>query len=183
MTAVASLERAAELSSLSATRGHRLLVAAEHAFDSGRADVVHRLVDEAARTDLSDLDWARMQWLREIFEDGVPGDAVTGRRAVRHGTTLGRDAGDSDLALNLLMGAALRCWWADTGPAARAEVVAAVVRGSRPRPDPATWPRIAVADPVEHAGQWSRRARRHRPRRRGRRRRPAALRHGRPRHR
>ena len=148
MTAVASLERAAELSSLSATRGHRLLVAAEHAFDSGRADVVHRLVDEAARTDLSDLDWARMQWLREIFEDGVPGDAV---RVVELCDMARRssDAGDSDLALNLLMGAALRCWWADTGPAARAEVVAAV-HAVPDRHDPRHIAAIAVADPVEH---------------------------------
>ena len=76
MTAVATLERAAELSTSSARRGHRLLVAAEHAFGLGRAELVDRLVEEAARTDLSELDWARMQWLREIFDDGVPGDAV-----------------------------------------------------------------------------------------------------------
>ena len=63
-----------------------------------------------------------MEWLREIFNDGVPGDAARvlelcgiARAAIA--------AGDPDLALNLLLGAALRCWWADTGPAARARVV------------------------------------------------------------
>ena len=50
--------------------------AAEHAFGLGRADLVDQLVSAAARTDLSKLDWARMQWLREIFNDGVPGDAT-----------------------------------------------------------------------------------------------------------
>ena len=89
-----------------------------------------------------------MQWLREIFEDGVPGDAV---RVVELCDMARRssDAGDSDLALNLLMGAALRCWWADTGPAPRAEVVAAV-HAVPERHDPRHIAAIAVADPVEH---------------------------------
>jgi hypothetical protein len=30
----------------------------------------------AAWLDLAELDYARMQWLREILSDGVPGDAV-----------------------------------------------------------------------------------------------------------
>src|SRR5260370_13675449 len=96
-------------------------MAAEHAFGLGRADLVDHLVTAAARLDLSELDYARMQWLQEIFNDGVPGDATRvfelcaiARQSVQ--------AGDRDLALNLLLGAALRCWWADTGPAARARV-------------------------------------------------------------
>ena len=83
---------------------------------------MNQLVTAAARLDLSELDYARMQWLQEIFNDGVPGDATRvlelcaiARQSVQ--------AGDRDLALNLLLGAALRCWWADTGPAARARVV------------------------------------------------------------
>ena len=79
------------------------------------------------RTSLSRLDQARMEWLREIFNDGVPGDA--GR--VLELCDIAAEAvaaGDADLALNLLLGAALRCWWADTGPAARG----AGRRGGRP---------------------------------------------------
>ena len=79
------------------------------------------LVKAASRTQLTELDWARSQWLREIFSDGIPGDATRvlelcdiSRQALH--------AGDSDLAMNLLLGAALRCWWADTGPAARTQV-------------------------------------------------------------
>lgn len=59
------------------------------------------------RTDLSDLDRAREERLREIFEDGRPGDAarVLVLCAVAERSVT---AGDHDLALNLLLGAALR---------------------------------------------------------------------------
>jgi tetratricopeptide (TPR) repeat protein len=122
MSAIASLERAARLTSGSALRGHRLLRAAEQAFGLGRADLVDRLVRDAEATSLTALDWARMQWLREIFSDGVPGDAS---RVLELCDAAVRAAagGDTDLGFNLLLGAALRCWWADTGPAARAHVV------------------------------------------------------------
>lgn len=146
MSAISSLERAAHLTSSSALRGHRLLRAAEHAFGLGRADLVDRLVKEAATTSLSELDWARMQWLREIFSDGVPGDATRVLElcdvAVRSDA-----AGDTDLALNLLLGAALRCWWADTGPVARAHVAEVATRVSD-LDNPRTVAILAVAEPV-----------------------------------
>ncbi|NUR75074.1 MAG: helix-turn-helix transcriptional regulator, partial [Thermoleophilia bacterium] len=151
MTAINSLERAAELTTNSSRRGHRLLKAAEHAFGLGRGDLVDRLVNEAATTDLSELDWARMQWLREIFSDGVPGDAP---RVLELCEMAARSAAanDHDLALNLLLGAALRCWWADTGPAARAYVVAVVDRVFR-EDDPRAITVLAVAEPVLRAAQ------------------------------
>jgi hypothetical protein len=83
MSAIAGLQRSAQLTSSPARRGLRLLMAAEHAFGLGRADLVDQLVTAAARLDLSELDYARMQWLQEIFNDGVPGDATRGLRAVR----------------------------------------------------------------------------------------------------
>ena len=151
MTAIADLERAAQLTSVSARRGHRLLMAAEHAFGLGRADLMNQLLRVAAWTDLSELDWARMQWLREIFNDGVPGDAtrVSELCAMARGSIR---AGDRDLALNLLLGAALRCWWADTGPAARAqvaEVTRDIVDGAG---DPRYVAALAVAEPVLECG-------------------------------
>jgi ATP/maltotriose-dependent transcriptional regulator MalT len=88
-----------------------------------------------------------MAWLREIFNDGVPGDADRvfalcdmAREAI--------DAAESGLALNLLLGGALRCWWADTGPAARARVaeMAHLVEGGLD--DPRYTAVLAVADPV-----------------------------------
>ncbi|WP_019927151.1 AAA family ATPase [Nocardia sp. BMG111209] len=125
MSAIGLLQRSAQLTTDSAHRGHRLLVAAEHAFSVGRQDQVGLLVTAAERCDLSELDWARAQWLREIFHDGVPGDADRVHQLCEVARQAGA-AGDHDLALNLLFGASLRCWWADTGPQARADVLATV---------------------------------------------------------
>jgi tetratricopeptide (TPR) repeat protein len=151
MSAIADLERAAQLTSSSGRRGHRLLLAAEHAFSLGRADLVNRLVQAAARTDLSDLDRARMEWLREIFNDGIPGDAV---RVFELCDIAARSAqaADVDLALNLLLGAALRCWWADTGPGARARVVEVTRRLVGVEHDPRYIAALGVAEPVLEGG-------------------------------
>jgi DNA-binding CsgD family transcriptional regulator len=145
--AIWALERSAQLTTDSAKRGRRLLLAAEHAFGLGRADLVDQLLTRAARTSLSSLDQARMAWLREIFNDGVPGDAE--RVFSLCGAALEAiAAGDSGLALNLLLGAALRGWWADTGPAARARVaeVAHLVEGGAD--DPRYAAVLGVSDPV-----------------------------------
>ena len=147
ISAIADLQRSAQLTSVSAIRGHRLLMAAEQAFGLGRADLVDQLVREAASTDLSELDQARTQWLREIFNDGVPGDAgrVLELCAIARSSA---QAGDRDLALNLLLGAALRCWWADTGPAARARVVEVAADLGNVSGDPRYVAVLAVAEPV-----------------------------------
>ena len=149
LTAISSLERSAHLTSSSAVRGRRLLKAAEHAFGLGRGDLVDRLVGEAARDELGELDQARVQWLREIFNDGVPGDGVrvmdlcdTARRSAA--------AGDLDLALNLLLSAALRCWWADSGPVSR-DYVARTVASLDAADDARAIACLAVAEPVLRA--------------------------------
>jgi len=145
--AIWALERSAQLTTDSPARGRRLLLAAEHAFELGRADLVDRLLAKAARTDLSALQRARMEWLREIFNDGVPGDAARvfelcdiACEAVA--------ADDADLALNLLLGAALRCWWSDTGPAARARVAEVADLLGHARSDPRYVAALGVAEPV-----------------------------------
>jgi hypothetical protein len=150
--AIWALERSAQLTTDSARRGRRLLLAAEHAFGLGRADLVDQLVGRAAGTSLSRLDRARMEWLREIFNDGVPGDAPR----VLELCDIAREsvaAGDTGLALNLLLGAALRCWWADAGPAARARVieVAGLLAGPA-GDDPRYVATLAVAEPVLQGG-------------------------------
>jgi hypothetical protein len=147
ISAIRDLRRSAQLTTQSAVRGHRLLMAAEHAFGLGRADLMSELIAAAARTQLSEVDWARMQWLREIFNDGVPGDA----RRVHELCDIARrsaQAGDTDLALNLLLGAALRCWWADTGPEARAAVTDATTQLSGLELQPRYIAALAVAEPV-----------------------------------
>jgi hypothetical protein len=57
MSAIAALQRSAQLTRSSARRGHRLLTAAEHAFGPGRVDLVDELVKAASRTELTELDW------------------------------------------------------------------------------------------------------------------------------
>jgi DNA-binding CsgD family transcriptional regulator len=148
-SAIWLLERSARLTTDPAKRVRRLLTAAEHAFGLGRSDMVDRLLREAARWPLSDLDQARIAWLREIFNDGVPGDAV---RVFDLCDAAGRavGAGDTDLALDLLLAAAMRCWWADTGPDARARV-AKVTHEIGADADPRSTAALAVAEPVLEA--------------------------------
>ncbi|WP_211359917.1 AAA family ATPase [Actinocorallia herbida] len=154
MSAIRLLQWSAQLTGASAQRGRRLLVAAEHAFSLGQQEQVGLLVTAAERCDLSELDWARAQWLREIFHDGVPGDAARVHQlcdAARQSHAVG----DRDLALNLLLGAALRCWWADTGPAARADVVSAaksLVGGADITHDHRYVATLALAEPVAECG-------------------------------
>ena len=145
--AIWALERSAQLTTDSATRGRRLLLAAEHAFGLGRADLVDELLSRAARTRLSRLDLARMEWLREIFHDGVPGDpARVFELCEMAGQSLA--AQDPGLTLNLLLAAALRCWWSDTGPAARARVVATAGLLEGMEQDPRHIAVLGVADPL-----------------------------------
>ncbi|HXW80368.1 MAG TPA: AAA family ATPase, partial [Acidimicrobiales bacterium] len=150
VTAIAELKRAAQLTTGSAERGHRLLLAAELAFGLGQAETVHQLVDEASRHDLTELDQARLEWLREIFHDGVPGDPVRVHELCRTAQRASA-CGDVDLALNLLLGAALRCWWADTGPEARARVAAVTTEMHGSERDPRYIAARGVAEPVLEA--------------------------------
>jgi len=149
--AIWALERAAQLSSDPAARGRRLLLAAEHAFGQGRADLVSRLLTDAVRGPLSELDLSRVQWLREIFNDGVPGDAT---RVLELCDIAERSAkaDDVDLALNLLQGAALRCWWADAGPGAAARVVEVTRALPAAATDPRALAALGTADPVGQCG-------------------------------
>ncbi|MGI5135663.1 AAA family ATPase [Streptomyces sp. CA-106110] len=146
-SAIWALERSAQLTTDSAKKGRRLLLAGEHAFGLGRTDTLDRLLTAAARTELSELDRVRMEWLREIFSDGVPGDTP---RVLELCAMADRSAatGDVDLALNLLLGAALRCWWADTGPEARARVAAVTEALPVPTTDPRYLAALSVAEPV-----------------------------------
>jgi hypothetical protein len=149
-SAINDLERSAQLTSWSALRGHRLVMAAWHAFDIGREDIVQELLQSAARTDLTDLDRARREWLGEMF-DHTPGGAARVNElcdlAVRSAPA------DPGLALDILLAAAFRCYLVDTGPAARARVVACVERLPETAGDPRHVGILALAEPVLRAGQ------------------------------
>jgi DNA-binding CsgD family transcriptional regulator len=145
--AIAALERSAQLSSSPATRVRRLLRAAQYAFSIGRPEVVERLLAEAMRNPLTELDQARVEVLREAFHDGIPGDG--GR--VKEMCRLARravPAGQPDVALDLLLAASLRCYWADTGPGARAMVAAVTGQIAGVSADPRYVAALAIAEPV-----------------------------------
>ncbi|MFI9757473.1 AAA family ATPase [Streptomyces sp. NPDC051963] len=151
IAAINDLERSAQLTSWSALRGHRLLVAAGHAFGMGRDDIVHVLLQSAARTELTDLDRARMEWLGEMFDHGMPRDAARVDELCDIAVRSAR--ADPDLALDILLGAAFRCYMADTGPAARARVLACVDRLPETADDPRHLATLALAEPVLRARQ------------------------------
>jgi DNA-binding CsgD family transcriptional regulator len=147
-TALGALEFAASLTPQGPDRARRLLAAAELAFQLGDSPAVGRLLDSAARLELSPHDLARMTWLREIFHDGAPGDP----NAIARLVGVAREAaagGDRDLSLNLLQGAALRCWWADPGAAAKNLVIDAVEQIAGDVLDPRALEILALAAPVD----------------------------------
>jgi DNA-binding CsgD family transcriptional regulator len=155
----AAMERSAELTRDPVRRGERLLRAAELAFELGQRDSVLRLLAEADRVGLSERQRWRTAWIRDSFDDGVLGRAqaawslaqVAERAAVE----------DPDLALNLLYGAALRCWWTEPGVEARRSVIAAAERVPVDEDDPRLLVILAYTSPIDCAGIVLDRLRRH----------------------
>jgi DNA-binding CsgD family transcriptional regulator len=157
-TALGALELAASLTPRGPDRARRLLAAAELAFQLGDPPAVGRLLDSAASLELSPHDVARMTWLREIFHDGAPGDP----NAISRLVGVAREAaagGDRNLSLNLLQGAALRCWWADPGAAAKTLVIDAVEKIAGDVLDPRALEILALAAPVDAASRIASRVR------------------------
>jgi hypothetical protein len=155
-TAVAALERSAQLTTDSRTRGRRLLVAAQHAFALGRADLVNRLVDAAEGNDLSELDLARAEWLREKFSEGKLGDSARVLELCEFAAR-SAESGDHDLALDLLFSAALRSWWAIAEPGARHRVITVAESLSGSQDDPKCIAAIAMTEPIAKGMQTQRR--------------------------
>src|SRR6266852_5218709 len=157
-TALGALELAASLTPHGPDRARRLLAAAELAFQLGDPPAVGRLLDSAARLELSPHGVARMTWLREIFHDGTPGDPNAIARLVAVALEAAA-AGDRNLSLNLLQGAALRCWWADPGAAAKTLVIDAVEEVAGDVLDPRALEILALAAPVDAASRIATRVR------------------------
>lgn len=159
ISAVAALERAAALTSDSGRRGRRLLRAADLAYTLGEADLVRRLVADAEAESLSDVDGARAEWLREIFTEGHLGDSTRVWRLCDLAANA-CDAGDADLALDLLHSAACRTFWASTESAARTRIVETVGRLTEHVDDPRSIATSALADPLGKGAHTSRRLQR-----------------------
>src|SRR3989440_7095424 len=157
-TALGALELAASLTPHGPDRARRLLAAAELAFQIGDPPAVGRLLDSGATVELSSHDLARMTWMREIFHDGAPGDPNAIARLVAVALEAAA-AGDRNLSLNLLQGAALRCWWADPGAAAKTLVIDAVEEVAGDVMDQRALEILALAAPVDAASRIATRVR------------------------
>jgi DNA-binding CsgD family transcriptional regulator len=146
LAAVAALERSAGLTGEPGRRGERLLRAAELAFEMGRRDIVLRLLAEAEPVVQDRLSRARMAWIREIFDDGIP-DTGPGALDLLRVADQTRRAGDTDLAMNLLVGAALRCFWGRPPETTRDAVISAARKMKVADGDPRLVVSLAWASP------------------------------------
>jgi len=104
------LERSSKLTPDEALSGHRLLRAAEVAFELGRPDTVRALIDQVHARPLPPEDSGRLVALETAFDDGVPGGEGLVHR-LRQSAAEAMRADDSDLAANLLIRAARACYW------------------------------------------------------------------------
>jgi DNA-binding CsgD family transcriptional regulator len=148
--ALSAQERAARLTPDPRDRCCRLLVAAEMAYELGSRDLVLQLLGDVERLGPSPLERRRVAWIRERFDDGVPGHP-THVRALVESADQARDDGDDVLSLSLLLGAAVRCWWADPGADARQRVVDAAERVQVDECHPLLLAVLAIAAPIERA--------------------------------
>lgn len=146
VAAIRALERSAQLTTDSVTRGHRLLAAAEHAYGLGHIRLTHSLIEAAAHQRLSVPDRAKAWWLREISDaEPQPGPARE-----QPPPDIGELAGcDPELALDLVLGAALHVHRTGADPAVRGGVVEAAERLA-PTDDPRHIAALALTEPVRH---------------------------------
>lgn len=144
-SAAALFEWAADLSVADQRRGHRLLRAAELAFELGRSAAAERLIAGARQLDLEDVDRSRLVGLNAVF-DGTPGSADDIRRIVRSAERVLAD-GDQALAAYLLVGAARRCHWGDAPGPVRDVVMDAAV-AALPETDPRRLQITAFLEPL-----------------------------------
>ena len=140
------LKRAAELSEDDRHRGHRLLRAAELAFELGHHQSVAELMARARALTLDPADYARLAGLEGAFDDGVPGDEDTISRLVE-AAGRARQGGEAALAASLLLGASNSCYWGAAGEDLRSRVRAGVEALSLDSADPRVMALHAELDP------------------------------------
>jgi DNA-binding CsgD family transcriptional regulator/tetratricopeptide (TPR) repeat protein len=145
--AITAARRAAALSADSWWRCSRLLTAAELAYETGDLDLLGRLVREAEQLNPDGEQRARLTWLRTIFADYLPGDQGQTQSLI-DAAEVAADAGNSNLALHLLFGAAARCWRSGLGEQVGDRVAAAVEAVQVPHGHPRRVVILAMAGPV-----------------------------------
>jgi DNA-binding CsgD family transcriptional regulator/tetratricopeptide (TPR) repeat protein len=148
--AIRAYERAAELSEAPATRGGRLVRAAEMAFELGRQEAGLSFLRAAEPLELAPHERTRLSWLRATHAGPDWSAALSVDSFVELAERM-RSEGHVDLASKLLVTAALRCWWGNADEETRATVVAAGEAMPVAEHDPALLAVLAYADPVRRA--------------------------------
>jgi DNA-binding NarL/FixJ family response regulator len=146
--AVAALERSARLSDAPVRRAERLLRAADLAVESGRRDVVEHLLREVATLELSAQQRARATWTLSSFDDGMRDDTAGPLELAGLAESVAAD-GDLGLAMRILWGAGMRCFWIEPGALAREHLVAVADRLPIDDGDPRMVAISAYVAPIE----------------------------------
>ncbi|GAA3208524.1 AAA family ATPase [Dactylosporangium siamense] len=148
LSALAALERAAQLTDDPARRAARLLRAAEAAVELGRQDVVHRLLHDARTLELSSWQRAQLLWIEASFGGGLRDEHRRPAAVADVAEAVAAD-GHVDVAVRLLNGAALRSFWTEADLPARHRIVD-VAEGLPIRADdPDLLAILAFAAPIE----------------------------------
>jgi AAA ATPase domain len=155
------LRRGAELSEDDRHRGHRLLLAAELAFELGHHETVAELMSQARSLTLEPADYARLAGLEGAFDDGIPGDADHVGRLVEAAAKAGR-SGETGLAASLLLGACNSCYWGAASEGLRAQVRTGIESLSLDSADPRVLVLYSEIDPfrrgahlVDQLARWA----------------------------
>jgi hypothetical protein len=98
-------------------------LAADLAVESGRRDVVQRVLAEVETLELTGQQQARVAWIRGGFDDGMRDHTQGALDLARLAQTVAAD-GDNALAIRILWSAALRCFWSEPGAKARHHIEA-----------------------------------------------------------
>lgn len=146
--AATAFERAAQLSTDPLRRGIRLLRAADLAVELGQHDTVVRLLHQAESLDLSGRQQTHVTQIRAVFDDGIRDMALNAPMLAEEAERVAAD-GEIDLAMKLLWGASLRCYFAEPGTLAREQVVAAAERVCTDPDDPRLVAILGFVAPVE----------------------------------
>jgi DNA-binding CsgD family transcriptional regulator len=146
VSGIATIERAAQLTTDPVKRARRLLQIAEESCALGRSDVVHRYVAAAAQQTLD----APAQALADVLRGGGPDVNELCRLACA-----ATEAGQQGIALSLLLAAAERAWWADSDTTTRADIEAALRASNPPSHDARVAVVLAYTAPISNGAEVS----------------------------
>lgn len=149
--ALAAGRRAAMLTEDPGALVNRLLLSAELAYELGNRGLVEEILNEVQQLDIGPVEQGRVDYLSEAFTFR-PWTRKSILEIADRAAKVSQ-AGATDLALKLLVGALQRSYWAEPGPHALHQVLAVAERFRVPRDDPLMLTVLAHAAPVERGGE------------------------------